>query len=321
MAVIKNVAVMGVSSIVHTSPFWSLTHIKQAAGDLGEPVLNAIVKSGKFNVTVLVRPTSKSTFPSSVKTVTVDYEDAASLTEALRGRDAVVSTVGAQGLQGQTVAIDAAIAAGVKRFLPSEFGSDLDNPKAKSLPVFGYKVNINKYIAEKAAANPDFSYTLVRNSAFLDWGLQKNFLLDLKSGKPRIYDSGEQLFSTTTLASVAQAVVGVLEHPDETKNRAVYVQDMATSQNKLLAIAKKIAPEKTETWEPVATSLATMKKASDDALAKGQFSNEVMVAYLYVSVMGDGYGGLIEKSDNELLGIAGDKTDADVEAIMKTFLD
>lgn len=145
-----------------------------------------------------------------------------------------------------------------------------------------------------------------------------NFLLDLKSGKPRIFDGGDQLFSTTTLKSAAQAVVGVLEHPDETKNRAVYVQDMATSQNKLLAIAKKLAPERK--WEPIPTSLATIQKASDEALAKGQFTNQVLVEYIFVSIMGEGYGGLMEKTDNELLGVAGDKTDADIEAIMKPLL-
>jgi uncharacterized protein YbjT (DUF2867 family) len=55
--------------------------------------LDAIVKLGKFNVTVLARKGSKATFPSSVKVATVDYSDLASLTEAFRGNDAVVSTV------------------------------------------------------------------------------------------------------------------------------------------------------------------------------------------------------------------------------------
>jgi uncharacterized protein YbjT (DUF2867 family) len=292
--------------------------LQQAAGALGEPVLAAIIASGKFNVTVLIRSTSKTTFPSSVKTITVDYTDVSSLTEALRGQDAVVSTVGNHGLQGQTIMIDAAIAAGVKRFLPSEFGSDLSNPKTAKLPVFGYKVNIIKYIEEKAAANPDFTYTLVRNGAFLDWGLEKNFLVDLKSGSPRIFDGGDQLLSTTTLESVAKTVVGVLEHPDETRNRAVYVQDMQVSQNKILALAKKIAPEKK--WEPVPTSLAEIEKASNEALAKGQFTPAVLVEYLFVSIMGEGYGGRMEKTDNELLGIAGDKTDADIEAILEPLL-
>jgi hypothetical protein len=132
-------------------------------------------------VTVLVRAFSKSDLPSSVRTVTVDYNSGESLTAVLRGQDIVVSTVGTPGLQGQILMIDAAVAAGVKRFLPSEFGSDLDNPKTKQLPVFGHKVAVQKYIEQKAKANPDFTYNLVRNGGFLDWGFSQNFLLDLKS--------------------------------------------------------------------------------------------------------------------------------------------
>jgi uncharacterized protein YbjT (DUF2867 family) len=55
--------------------------------------VDAIIKSGHFNVTVLTRTGSTSTFPSSVKVTAVDYNDLVSLTEALRGIDAVVSTV------------------------------------------------------------------------------------------------------------------------------------------------------------------------------------------------------------------------------------
>jgi len=289
-----------------------------AAGDLGERVLEALISSGKFNITVLVRSATKATFPSSVRTLTVDYNSLESLTSALQGQDAVISTVGTPGIQGQYLIIDAAIAAGVKRFLPSEFGSDLSNLKTSKLPVFGYKVAIDKYIEEKAAINPEFSYTLVRNSAFLDWGLQKSFILDLESGKPRIFDGGDQLFSSTTLATVGKAVVGVLEHPEETKNRAVYVEDIKISQNKLLALAKKAAPEKK--WEPVPTSIAETLKAANEAVANGQYTFPVLYNFLFVSVFGEGYGGLIEKNDNVLLGVAGDKTDADVEAILKNLL-
>jgi ribosomal protein S9 len=47
----------------------------------------------------------------------------------LPGVDVVISVVGGAGLQGQLKAVEAAKAAGVKRYIPSEFGVDLDkNP-------------------------------------------------------------------------------------------------------------------------------------------------------------------------------------------------
>jgi len=236
---------------------------------------------------------------------------------ALKGQDAVVSAVGTDGLLGQSVLIDAAVTAGVKRFLPSEFGSDLDNPKTKNLPVFGYKVATTKHAEAAAAKNPNFTYTYVRNGAFLDWGLEHNFILDTASGKPSIYDSGDQLFSTTTLETVSRAVVAVLEKFEETKNRAVYIQDIQISQNHILEIAKKVAPQKT--WEPVPVETATIFNSSNEKLSKGEVTMEVMVGYIIVALFGNGFGGKFEKNDNELLGL-GEKTDADVEAILKKFL-
>jgi hypothetical protein len=44
------------------------------------------------------------------------------------GIDAVVSLVGAAALTQQKGAIDAAVEAGVKRFIPSEFGCDTQAP-------------------------------------------------------------------------------------------------------------------------------------------------------------------------------------------------
>lgn len=190
----------------------------------------------------------------------------------------------------------------------------------EDLPVFGSKNKVQKYLKEKAASNPAFTYTFIYNGMFIDWGLQQNFIIDLQSGKPRIFDGGDRTFSVTTLESTAQAVVGVLEHPDETKNRGVYIQDLVTTQNKLLALAKKVAPEKTKSWEPVPISTASTKSAADAALAKGDHSLPVLFEYLFVSFFAEGYGAEYKNLDNELFGIAGDKNDADIEAILAPLL-
>jgi hypothetical protein len=105
------------------------------------------------------------------------------------------------------------VAAGVKRFLPPDFGCDIANPKTAALPVFGYKLVTHKKLREIAAARPDFTYTLVCNNAFLDWGLKENVLLAWKDGKPKLFDGGNTLFSATMLETVGQAVVGVWSHP------------------------------------------------------------------------------------------------------------
>lgn len=210
---------------------------------------------------------------------------------------------------------DAAVAAGVKRFLPSEFGSDLSNPKTASLPFFGYKIAARKYIEEKVKAGADITYTYVISAPFLDWGIEVGFLFDWKEGKPSIYDGGNVPFSTTSLSSVGLATVGVLSHYEETINRQVYVHDIVITQNQLLAIAKKVAPQKK--WAPVPTKTSDRYEAANAALAKGDLS--MMHEYIFVGMFTDGYGGKFEDVENKLLGVPG-KTEADIEAIFQKLL-
>jgi uncharacterized protein YbjT (DUF2867 family) len=287
-----------------------------ASGSLGTLVLEKVQEAGTFNITVLRRKGSPSTFPSTLKVVDVDYDSVDELTAALKGQDAVVSTVGTQQVAGQTVLIDAAIAAGVQRFIPSEFGSNLENPNARALPVFIYKVQVQDYIKKKAEET-SLSYTFVHNNAFLDWGLQYDFILQHSDYKPKLYDGGDIVFSSTSLSSVADAVVGILNHPDETANRVVYIEDIKLTQNKLLELAKKVAPEKP--WQPEVVKIDDIVARSDERLKQGLLDMETFAPYLVRAVLGKDYGGNFQKTDNELLGVKG-KTEDDVVGYLKQYI-
>ncbi|GIJ92658.1 hypothetical protein Asppvi_001936 [Aspergillus pseudoviridinutans] len=93
-----------------------------ASGNLGALVLPVLLKS-KLSLTAVIRETSSAKFPGSVKIVKSDFK-LGSLTEAFKGQDAVISMLPITALGDQGVVIEAAIAAGVKRFIPSEYGSD-----------------------------------------------------------------------------------------------------------------------------------------------------------------------------------------------------
>lgn len=108
-----------------------------------------------------------------------------------------------------------------------------------------------------------------------------------------------------------------MSHPEETKNRPVYVQDMAISQSKMLELARKVAPEKK--WNPITMNLDEEEKWANEKFAQGDLSLPVMYAYLSLVMFRDGYGSRMEKVDNELLGIKG-TTEADVEAIFEKLL-
>ncbi len=100
---------------------------------------------------MLGRPESTNTYEAGIKVFKSDYNDA-SLVKAFKGQDAVVSALGASGLPEEIKLIDAAVKAGVKRFIPSEYSCNSQNAKTTSLiPTFGLKVKINQHLKTQEA--------------------------------------------------------------------------------------------------------------------------------------------------------------------------
>ncbi len=270
-----------------------------ATGNVGAVALEKLAAS-KHNLQVLRRLGSKSTFPASIKVVDVDFASLEALTSALKGQEVVISTLPAEVAALQVKIIDAAIAAGVSRFLPTEYGCDIENAQARQIAIFGEKVKIEDYIKEKAAAGL-ISYTFVYTGAFLDWGIQHQFILGVADYKTRLLDDGKAVFSTTNVETIGRAFVAIAEHLDETKNRAVFLEDLKISQERLLALAKQAAPEKP--WEVSNVKLDDLVKVAGEGLAKGVFTFDNIAPFLYRALLTPGFGGNFEKSDNELLGL------------------
>lgn len=263
---------------------------------------------------MLTRQSASHNFPFTVKVVEVDYESPESLTNALRGQDAVVSTIGTAVLSKQLLLVEAAAKAGVKRFLPSEFGSNTVHPKVSKLPSFRDKIAVQDAL-KKEAETGGMTYTLVVTGPFLDWGLRTGFLANVKDRKITLWDGGHVVFSTTTLESIGRAVVGVLRHPEETKNRAVYVQNTALAPKQLLEIAKRVVGS--ENWEVSDLSIVDQVAKAWEELSKPSPSpaNWAMTFVIQL-IVGEGFGSKFERLDNELLGVK-EFSEADVEALIR----
>lgn len=123
-----------------------------AGGRLGPSILSAFEADPHFTVSVLARHSSKSTFSSHLKVHRIgdDYPEA-ELLEAFKGQDAVISAIATSAAVQQKAIIDAAIKAGVKRFVPSEFGSDTRNKKALAINPLFFKGKLEtvEYLKEK----------------------------------------------------------------------------------------------------------------------------------------------------------------------------
>ncbi|GAA6035822.1 hypothetical protein JCM8097_005723 [Rhodosporidiobolus ruineniae] len=131
------------------------------AGNLGSFFLEELTKSD-FAVTVLSRPSSTSTFPPSVTVKHVDYSDETALIEAVKGADAVISTLSA--LDSQANLVRAAKKAGIKLFVPSEFG----NPTSKLGPK-DHPALYGKTQAQELLKQLELPSIFVFSGPFLDW--------------------------------------------------------------------------------------------------------------------------------------------------------
>lgn len=79
----------------------------------------------------------------------------------------MISIVGNGGFSNQQKLIDAALAAGVKRFIPSEFGNNTADERVRALaPLLDGKKAIVDYLKEK---QDRLSWTALITGPFFDW--------------------------------------------------------------------------------------------------------------------------------------------------------
>lgn len=106
----------------------------QVTASLGSYILAALQCTQEFNITVISRESSNSAFPASQKVIKVpDTYPEDDLVRAFRGQDVVILNI-AVGIQDPSKQlIDAAIKAGVKCIIPSDYGSCIATEKTIAL--------------------------------------------------------------------------------------------------------------------------------------------------------------------------------------------
>lgn len=155
------------------------------------------------------------------------------------------------------------------------------------------------------------TYTLIATGPFLDMGVDYGFLVNLKGKSITLWNGGDRPFSATTMASTAKAISGVLQHPEETKNRGVFVHSVHKSLKELFEIAKKVTGP--EGWKAEVKNTEDALKEGYAKLEKGEMDR---MAFIASSIWGEGYGCDFQKVDNELLGVK-QLSDAELESFLR----
>ncbi|KAJ4417979.1 hypothetical protein N0V82_005831 [Gnomoniopsis sp. IMI 355080] len=253
-----------------------------AAGSIGSPLLRKLLESSSptFQVTVLTRKghsttdTSSKQTPSSVvenprqKTVAVDYNDHASLVQALSGADVVVSALPNPVIQTvDHLLLRAAQEAGVRRIFPSEYTLDVLHPAA--VAAFGEEspvVQSARKFVSLAESDSVTSFTTIVTGMFTDLALGGGLLniwnwTDLQVTS---IDGGDKVFTTSSTEFVAASIVAALKMDEEkTKNRRIRIAENQTTIRGMTSVLEEVAGCKFQAIELSSQELSKRKEEAD----------------------------------------------------------
>ncbi|KAI3327122.1 NmrA-like family protein [Xylariaceae sp. AK1471] len=274
-----------------------------ATGSIGSVVLDAFQKDTYFNLTVLQRASSKSRLPSHLKVITIkDTYPTDELTTAFKGQDVVVNCMSSPSAKDQFRMVDAAIAAGVQRYVPSEYGLNNMRPDAQALnSVFGEKGKIQGYLRAKADEGK-IEWMSISCGMWLKWSMAHDFLgMHVPEQRFVMWDDGTGYFSCTSEENTVAGLLQALKVPEETKNLNVYLSDFAITQKQLLDAIERIQGVKYKIENVNSEKLIEEKK---EAVRQGDtFATYVLVETGFVTGR---FGGHLEKEGvimNEKLGL------------------
>ena len=197
-----------------------------ATGYLGSEICRQLVQNNK-NVKGLVRATSDpdkvaQLKESGVETIVGDLKDKAALKNALQGVSAVISTVSStlsrqegdsiQSVddQGQINLIDAAVGAGVSKFVYVSFCAMSGN----------FPLQTAKRKVEKHLITTELNYTILQPTYFMEVWLSPALGFDHPNAKATIYGDGKKKVSWISIKDVAAFAVASLDNP-EAKNKCI----------------------------------------------------------------------------------------------------
>ncbi len=144
--------------------------IAGAGGDLGGRIVKALLRRGA-RVRAVVRPDMTAADGAvlaalGVQVVAADPADGKAMTTALAGSACVVSALNGLGdvmIGRQGVLLDAAVAAGAARFIPSDFAADF----TKTKPGLNRNFDLRRTFMARADQAP-IKVTSILNGAFMD---------------------------------------------------------------------------------------------------------------------------------------------------------
>ncbi|KAE8381611.1 NAD(P)-binding protein [Aspergillus bertholletiae] len=219
----------------------SFIAVAGATGTLGQLVARELTRRG-VSVKALVRPQTdhsrtQSLRDHNVSIVPINFSDVAALTHELTGATCVVSTL--QGLRDvihtvQGNLLDAAVAAKVPRFIPSDFSLDFTKTKVGS----NRNLDLRREFHERLDRS-GIPCTSILNGGFMDLLGGESPMINHKKGKVFYVGNVTQLLDLTTIPDTAAYTAAVAADPNPAPRflriagDVISVQDIAAAETAL----------------------------------------------------------------------------------------
>lgn len=260
-----------------------------------------LAKAG-FKTTVLTRSAALVTdLPPGVDVKEADYNSKESLIQALKGQDALVSTVAMSAIENQKLMIDAAIEAGVKHFIPAEYTIATRDPKAQWIPIYSSVLDIEHYLMDR---EKQMDWTVVQCGALIEFSLDYPFVLDFDNATATLWDGGENPLSICTCAIVGKAIASLLKLPEKVQDHVVRVHGGLLTQRQALQMARKYSDRE---WTVIDRDAEPEILKNMDAIKQGLSGDALLLAFMTImaaATFGNGhFEARYTKPDNAWLGI------------------
>lgn len=246
-----------------------------ATGQLGSDIVKRLLGKGN-KVRALVRQSSDQPkvdglAAAGAEVARGDLRDSASLREACKGADTVISTVTmiATGKDGDSFAdtdsagtrqlIDAAKAAGTKHFI---FVS-LDASRTPEMPLSAAKREVEEYLKRSG-----LTYTILHPSLFMETWLGPMLFGDPAAGTANVYGDGTHKIRYVATSDVAQLVVQCVDNPAAANAVIPFGGPEAISQRDAVKIFEEEFGKPFSVTEIPAHALEAQWKGSENPMEK-----------------------------------------------------
>ncbi|KAK2737810.1 hypothetical protein FQN57_007368 [Myotisia sp. PD_48] len=191
------------------------------SGNVGREIVEELKAQGKHEITVFSRKDVPELANRGIEVEKIDYTDSIQLVEALKGVHTVLSFVSSgENNEPQKTLVDACIAAGVKRFAPSEWG-----PKNQPGGLFQFKCDIHEYLKQVNSKQAVLEYCLFQPGIFMNYIAAPHrtakylfitgLFVDLDKKRAIKIDDGNAWEVYTTIQDVAKAVCHAIDYPGQ----------------------------------------------------------------------------------------------------------